>query len=1018
MRPIKLTMTAFGPFADSEQIDFDQLGNNPLFLINGPTGSGKTTILDAICFALYGKTTGDERQPAQMRCDHAAAESIAQVELLFELRGQRYRVLREPEQQRPKLRGEGFTRHVAKAELYRLDELGAESLMVAAKVTEANSAIEQLTGLNVEQFRQVMVLPQGEFRRLLIADSSEREAVFSQLFQTHIYKRIEYTLKDQSAALRKQLEALRNQQKGMLDSAELQDLADLDLQLQQQLPVLATALNDKQLAQTKQQAFASALTAAEKLQADFDRLARYQAELLQLKDQAGLIDQQRQQLARAQQAKVIERDYQQLQNAEQGLAAAVGKWQQMQQLSQQSEASLVSASQLFEKANSRQADIDQARKQQARLSDYVERVTTLEKARQQLELSHKQVTVALAAQQHQQTMLANIDTQLQQTAERHSDITAQLKGLTAEQLAMSKLEQQLKLRRELEDYQQQLSDCQQQQRVLASQREDATALLDQREQYRQLLELRWHRGQAALLASQLEEGSPCLVCGSEQHPQPATSVDDIPDQQQRQAASQAVDAARREQQDIINQMTALNAQQQHCSSRVDGLIIELAELADQPLLQLQQRVERQQLRLSELQNLEADEQQLSQQLTALQQQKGQSAVQLAEQQQALVDANTAQQLAQQGMQTCEAELPEAYRQAGALQQAITALNKQLDGWLSALEEGRAQLEQAKLNREKTLANQLHAEQQQQQAQLVLEQSHSHWQQCLAGSSFADLAAFQSSLRNPQQLADLQQQLQRYDQQLASAQGAVESLQQALAENPPPAIEQLKEQLAVAQQTLLVAEQHHASIDRRVSQLKDVLAKLQRSQRQLQKLDDQYAVVGTLADVANGKTGDHISLQRFVLSVLLDDVLIEASQRLKSMSKGRYELYRQQHKGRGAAASGLELMVEDAYNGKQRPVATLSGGESFMAALSLALGLSNVVQAYAGGIQLDTLFIDEGFGSLDPESLDLAVNTLIDLQASGRMVGVISHVPELKERINVRLDVISDRNGSSTNIVVA
>lgn len=153
-------------------------------------------------------------------------------------------------------------------------------------------------------------------------------------------------------------------------------------------------------------------------------------------------------------------------------------------------------------------------------------------------------------------------------------------------------------------------------------------------------------------------------------------------------------------------------------------------------------------------------------------------------------------------------------------------------------------------------------------------------------------------------------------------------------------------------------------------------------------------------------------------MLLDDVLIEASQRLKSMSKGRYELYRQQHKGRGAAASGLELMVEDAYNGKQRPVATLSGGESFMAALSLALGLSNVVQAYAGGIQLDTLFIDEGFGSLDPESLDLAVNTLIDLQASGRMVGVISHVPELKERINVRLDVISDRNGSSTNIVVA
>jgi exonuclease SbcC len=151
---------------------------------------------------------------------------------------------------------------------------------------------------------------------------------------------------------------------------------------------------------------------------------------------------------------------------------------------------------------------------------------------------------------------------------------------------------------------------------------------------------------------------------------------------------------------------------------------------------------------------------------------------------------------------------------------------------------------------------------------------------------------------------------------------------------------------------------------------------------------------------------------------LDDVLVQASQRLKMMSKGRYELYRQREKGKGAGASGLELMVEDAYNGKQRPVATLSGGESFMAALSLALGLSDVVQAYAGGIKLDTLFVDEGFGSLDPESLDLAVNTLIDLQSSGRMIGIISHVPELKERINVRLDVHSSRTGSTTSVVVA
>ena len=171
------------------------------------------------------------------------------------------------------------------------------------------------------------------------------------------------------------------------------------------------------------------------------------------------------------------------------------------------------------------------------------------------------------------------------------------------------------------------------------------------------------------------------------------------------------------------------------------------------------------------------------------------------------------------------------------------------------------------------------------------------------------------------------------------------------------------------------------------------------------------MVGTLSDVANGQTGKKISLQRFVLSVLLDDVLIEASHRLKAMSKGRYQLLRIDEGLDRRKVSGLDLAVEDAYSGKTRPVATLSGGESFMAALSMALGLSDIVQSYAGGIRLDTLFIDEGFGSLDQESLDLAIRTLVDLQSTGRMIGVISHVAELKEQLPLRLDIIADRNGS-------
>jgi exonuclease SbcC len=208
------------------------------------------------------------------------------------------------------------------------------------------------------------------------------------------------------------------------------------------------------------------------------------------------------------------------------------------------------------------------------------------------------------------------------------------------------------------------------------------------------------------------------------------------------------------------------------------------------------------------------------------------------------------------------------------------------------------------------------------------------------------------------------------------------------------------------------------LEARSNQLKDIQVKLERAHKKNESLEAEYKITGTLSDVANGQTGNKISLQRFVLSVLLDDVLIQASQRLNLMSKGRYQLVRKEDRAKGNKASGLELEVEDSYSGKTRSVATLSGGESFLAALSLALGLSDVVQSYAGGIKLDALFIDEGFGSLDPESLDLAVRTLIDLQASGRMIGIISHVSELKEQMALRVDVESGRGGSHITINVA
>jgi len=293
-----------------------------------------------------------------------------------------------------------------------------------------------------------------------------------------------------------------------------------------------------------------------------------------------------------------------------------------------------------------------------------------------------------------------------------------------------------------------------------------------------------------------------------------------------------------------------------------------------------------------------------------------------------------------------------------------------------------------------------------------------WAQALESSPFDSENTYQSHQQSSGELQKLRQSLQDFENKLAGQEGALKEQLEFLADKQRPDLLVIEQKLQVAKQTLEEAETQWLVLDKRVDLLFSTQKTLLDMKQQAKKLEASYALYGTLSNVANGQSYEKISLQRFVLGVLLDDVLIEASHRLSLMSKGRYMLLRKTEKAKGNKASGLELMVDDAYTGVQRPVATLSGGESFMAALSLALGLSDVVQAYSGGIRLDMLFIDEGFGSLDPESLELAIRTLLDLQEAGRMVGVISHVSDLREQIPLRLDVISGHRGSHTELVGA
>lgn len=859
MTPLTLTLQAFGPFARRDTIDFTALGRSPLFLINGPTGAGKSSILDAICFALYGQTTGNERDAGQMRCDQAAPDLLTEVTLTFRLRESTYRVRRVPQQERPKANGEGTTTQAAEAQLWRLTPEGQEDeCLVARKVTDANGQLQQLLGLDARQFRQVMVLPQGKFRELLLAGSKEREEIFAQLFQTQIFQRIEQRLADQAKHIVREVNDHRQRVQGMLAASDVESEAALEAALAALAPDHQTARHDLALAaEQREQAVAAAQSAAALARQFAQHAALVNAKAALLVQQPA-VQRAQQQLRQHEQTQALATPFYARQSAQQNATAAQREWAAAEQAIAPRQAAHQQAQETLEAANAQ-----------------YEQLPALQRQAYALEQSLDQCQ-ALATLEKQQQALA----------------------------------QQVARARE---------NAQQKQRAATQQEQHA---IEQ--------EMRWHQGQAALLAEQLEGGQPCPVCGSREHPAPASTAQLLVTQEEVKQARSAHERARQ---------AWVSAQQ-------------------------------------DAQRLEQQAEHVGEQCQKLRKQLGDSV--------SLESVNASLAAVKREMDTCERGWKVAQSQAQTAHTAFTQAQTTL-----------------------TQATQRQAE-----AQRTLEAAQAEWQTALQDSPFEDEQAFITARLDTAEQQRLSDDVARFQRELARLEGQLEASAPLLEGKTPPDVAALDAQADNSKAREEACRQHYQRLSARVDQLTATRQRLAEARNVEAALDEQYKLWGTLSEVANGRTGNRISLQRFVLGVLLDDVLIQASARLVRMSRGRYQLVRREDPSKGNKASGLELDVADTYTGKNRPVATLSGGESFMAALSLALGLSDVVQAYAGGIQLDTLFIDEGFGSLDQDALDQAIAMLSELQMSGRMIGIISHVSELKEQMPIRIDVLPSRQGST------
>ncbi|HEY7773992.1 MAG TPA: SMC family ATPase [Marinagarivorans sp.] len=1019
MKPLKLSLQAFGPFAEQQTLDFTRLGEHPLFLINGATGAGKSTLLDAICFALFGQTSGKDRDAAQMRCDHADTKTITDVLLTFALRNEVYRIHRLPMQERAKARGDGTTVQQTEASLWHLgdahnadiDDAQGGRLIISKSAQQVNQHITQLLGLNVEQFRQVMILPQGKFRDFLLADSKQREEIFTTLFQTEIYSQLQEQLTQNARAIESQYEKLKLQRSLLLDSAEVETQDALKTRLKDYKSIAENARQALDQCKAHNTQAAKNLQDAQALNQQFSALAQYQATLATLQQKAPSIQALQQQLTLSLRADKIA-------NIKQSLDESSGQHTRLsQQISSQRERVqlhlevLSKAQDDLLKAQNNCQDVSRYETEITRLQQLQPKAEKLHQLEQQLQDLLKEQTEKKAEADDSASVLDTLKKKIEDIEAvikaDESDI-AQLPTLIAENEKQQARIQQLN---ELKSLSAQIDTNQKSQIAQDAALETLKEQGIHEKNALTHLEYLWHSQQVSILAAQLKDDQPCMVCGSTHHPAPAIPTSDT-------LVSEAMIKEKREHLEALRadyslqqkKCTELNALQQQALQQQTLLIERLGDST----LSLAAQKEASIKQLSAIENISQKQHNLKAHQKSLdtfvqQRLKAEQAHQSARDQFQAVE--TSIRILKDNIFQYQQEIPENYRNINRLTDDIEKYKHTIQQAADLEKQYRNALEQAQLKLGTAQATLKEQENNYRLSEENCAQKRQAWQTALTQSHFDNEHEFMQAVRNDPQKEQLESSINHYKQQLSETTTLFEHQQSLLTDRTVPNIEQLTKAFNLAQDAYHEKELEWQRAQSILEQLATADSKLNALQKQSQTIDKEFQMAGTLAQMANGKNPQKISLQRFVLGVLLDDVLIEASHRLIKMSKGRYRLLRNNDRSKGNRASGLELLIEDNYTGVTRSAATLSGGESFLAALALALGLSDVVQAYAGGIQLDALFVDEGFGSLDQEALDLAIDTLMELQSSGKMIGIISHVSELKAQMALQVDIEASPQGS-------
>lgn len=918
MRPLNLKVSAFGPYAGHTDIPMSELGEQGLYLITGDTGAGKTTIFDAICFALYGEPSGDTREKSMLRSMYAAPETPTEVELVFSHAGKEYTIKRNPEYMRPKKSGDGYTKELSNAQLQMPDG------RVITKEKDVTKAVEELLGINRDQLSQIAMLAQGDFRKLLFASTNERMSIFREIFKTQNYLTLQNHLDDRQKALYGEVsdgkKSVAQYVKGIqvdkdnVLSLEVDKAMSGDMLTEDVLELLDKLISEDEL-----------LVA----QIEGNRL-RLDAKIEKNNKQLGAENT--------------------LRNAKKAIKTARERLEEEEPKAKKLEEDVKEAK---EKLKEKEILEKEAHKIEVELHNY----DILDDLIEEIEESNNSYTDLNNDLEEAMKKRAEESEELNNTKiekEKYKDVGANIERIKGDIEKIEKDENDVKeLSISLKEYtigMEELEEHQKEYKILSDTFNRLNAIYEAKDQA-------FRDGQAGILADRLEEGEKCPVCGSTTHPMLAQLSEDVPTEQELKQSKKDAEKARKDRDDkaqiISGEKTVLETR-----------AIEL---------------EKKGKKLIDIQNIPESFKKIDEVLKNIESIKGQAKKALDEENK---KAKKKEEL--------EERIPK-------LEEDIEKLGKDIEDWKGDC----SAIKSSITEKEKRLKS------------------------IKAGLEFENKdKALEVKERLTNEAKTIQGVYDKAEGAYKIQKETVSTLKTSITENQKT-IDSSVVEAAKSYDPLELREEMDSVIEegkivaRRLNNNKDTRTHIMKKSDSITIVEKELEWVQALSNTANGKLKgkDKVMLETYIQTTYFDRIINKANLRLLTMSDGQYELTRMKEAEKKKGQSGLDLCVIDHNNGSQRNVKSLSGGESFMASLSLALGLSDEVQSSAGGIQIDTMFVDEGFGSLDTETLELVYKALAGLTEGNRLVGIISHVTDLKERIDKQIVVTKSKSGGSAIEIV-